>query len=62
MNIQQFIHEIVMTIPISQPTQIVYQDVNLYFGTLDYFRSQRVEEGDNYFLGRTQIVCQSSFQ
>ncbi len=45
MNIQQFIHEIVMTIPISQPTQIVYQDVNLYFGTLDYFRSQRVEEG-----------------
>ena len=45
MNIQKFIHEIVKNIPKSQPKKIVYQDVNLYFGSLDYFRSYRIEEG-----------------
>lgn len=45
MIIQKFIHEIVNNISKSQPIKIVYQDVNLYFGSLDYFRSYRIEEG-----------------
>lgn len=45
MNIQQFIHKIGMNIPESKAMTVVYQHVNLYFGTLAYFHSHRIEEG-----------------
>lgn len=61
MNIQQFIYEIVMNISRSQPTKIVYQGVNLYFGTLDYFSSKRIEEGIIIFWEEQKIIVSPLF-
>lgn len=41
--------------------KIVYQNVNLYFGTLDYFRSQRVEEGIIIFWDEKKLFVSPLF-
>lgn len=45
MNIKQFIHEIIRNTLRNQPTKIVYKNVNLYFGSLDYFALRELKRG-----------------
>lgn len=61
MNIKQFIHEIIRNTLRNQPTKIVYKNVNLYFGSLDYFCSQRIEEGIIIFWEGHQLFVSPIF-
>ena len=45
MNIQQYVKVILSKSCETQPIELVYQGMRLYFGELDYFYSNRVEEG-----------------
>ena len=61
MNIQQYVKVIQSKSFETQPIEIVYQGMKLYFGELDYFYSNRVEEGIIIFWDEDKLIISPVF-
>lgn len=61
MNIQQYVKVILSKSCETQPIELVYQGMRLYFGELDYFYSNRVEEGIIIFWDEDKLIVSPVF-
>lgn len=61
MNIQKFVDKILKNIFPKENIQTVYKGINIYFGSLDYFYSCRIDEGIIIFWEDAKLIISPIF-